>query len=391
MVMPKLYTDGQHIGNQLTGMITPLRGVVKGGHPRVPGGRWQPEGVTNPEVYGWNETAVWYNLTQMKTLGFNTVRLFLPEIKRWLADDDSVTDRTTEYPPATSTPRERIRTIIDYANEIGLYVILTPWSVVCTAVGEESQTPIPWDPYTRPGQEGVLKNVGDYVNFIAGDINSLHAEYGNFPNVIYELWNEPNFDTGGTFAIWLDGCQQALNTLRSKGDDHLVIFQWTYTGRGGNQEAGLGNILSGTNVVYSTHCYVDRAYFAGKYTYEQVKDVLTNFLFMNRVIDANLPQGIFEFGIVESGDNPDPTEHLQWLTNLLKILNEWGASYTQFLWWDLTRYYGILEYCSVINPWRPPLTAGGTILKNAIGEIPSVTKLNILSIPSNKHATVKRV
>lgn len=361
-----LHVEGKYIKDDY-GDIVYLRGITKGNHIAIPGGWWHPEGGTYKDGYmQWIPEAVAYNLDQMKALGFSTVRLFLPEIKRWLDNEDELTHVDG------SRPRDRIRTIINFANQRGMYVILEGWTIVVTGTGD--QTAIPWDPYTKPAERGTFTSPEDFIDFIAGDVDSLSAEYGNFPNVIYGFWNEPNgWDPEVDIPeLYRATCQEALDRLRAKGDDHLVIYQFGYTGRESNYAIGQEQMLNGTNVVYSGHCYRHigpnpTPYFNLKYTYEDVKDVLYNFLNIGNVINASVPFGMFEYGAnIYEGHVDSVDNELAWYQNVMTILNEWNMSYTAFLWWDTNaRIYGILND-STLYPWCPPPNAAGDILRESI-------------------------
>lgn len=360
---PPLHVEGKDIKNDY-GTVVYLRGAVKPQHLAVPGGWWHPEGSMNDYGYWvWNPEAVQYNLDKMVEFGFTCVRVFLPDVERWLNNED---------PGIGITPRDEISYVIDQANLRGLYVMIVPW-----AVGDPygGQTGIPWDPYTKPTERGVLTTPEDFINLWAGDQDSYSAEYGHFPNVIYELWNEPNGWTPDVdlHQLYFDTCQEIVNRLRAKGDEHLVVYQFNFTGADSNQAVGWGRILNGTNVVYASHVYRTLGgprwppYFNGDYLYEDVKSDLLNNIYIQNIIDNNLPLIMTEYGCLMNGPlvGGEPRENeLTWYTNLHRCLNEWGFGYTAFEWRSYTSF-AIIESNSQY-PWLPPLNAAGEILTDSI-------------------------
>ncbi len=369
---PPLHVEGTHIKDD-EGNVVYLRGVNKPHHIGVPGGWWHPEGSMNDYGYRlWLPDAVKYNLDRMRSFGFNTLRLFLPDVQRWLADQDEI--------DCGVTARDRFAYIIDQANRRGMYVMLVTY-----AVGDPygGQTGIPWDPYTKPTERGILTSPEDFINYWAGSVDSISAEYGHFPNVIYELWNEPNgwspeFDM---HRLYFDTCQEIVDRLRAKGDNHLVVYQFNFWGQDSAQAVAQGQILNGTNIVYGIHAYRKLStgftyYFPnGEYLYEDVRRIMLdpNLVAMQNLVDNNLPGIITEFGYNSvQGDSELSTygedREAIWFGNIMRLCNELDYGYTVFQWRSdmaLTIFESNNEY-----PWVPPLNRGGEELIRAIAEGP---------------------
>lgn len=368
-----LHVEGKYIKDE-NGNIVHLRGVCKSGHIAVPGGYWQPEGSFNEYGYGvWLPDAVTYNLEEMRRLGFTIVRVFLPEVGRWLRNED---------PGIGITPRDEITYVINEANKLGMYVMITPWAVDNAVSG--GQTGIPWDPYTNPTERGVLPDREAFINYWAGDMNSLSAEYGNFPNVIYELWNEPNgwspdFDMQ---RMYFDTCQEIVSRLRAKGDEHLVVYQFGFSGMESNQALAKGQVIEGTNIVYAIHSYRVTGgpsftwhFYSGQYLYEDVKKILLNTgdgvtrsYYVQNVIDKEVPLIDTEFGAAVPNYIPDGNyeNECTWFYNVMTCFNEWEFGYVDFEWHSRdVRTLGILDD-NTRFPWRPPLIRAGEILVERI-------------------------
>lgn len=383
-----LHVEGKYVKDEFGNTIY-LRGICKTGHVIVPGGWWKPEETMYDYGYWeWHPEAVEYNLDAMKSLGFNVVRLFLPTVQRWLDNQDEGGNGITT--------RDEITYVIDQANQRGLYVMITPWTVKYTESGE--QTAIPWDYYTdsdtgityggpgvftKYGEQGILTNPEDFVNYWAADTNSLSAEYGAFPNVIYELWNEPNGWISGfdVQQMYFNVCQEVVNRLRAKGDEHIVVYQFGYSGMESNQALAWGQKLNGANIVYSIHSYrciggsFTYHFPNGEYQYEDVERILlgdgaARTYYVQNVIDNNLPLINTEIGACKTAGIPDGNrEHeVTWFYNMLSCMNAWGFGYTAFEWYGTdVRWFGILEPNNVY-PWRPPLNDAGEALVQVIEE-----------------------
>lgn len=369
---PPLHVEGKYIKDD-NGTVVYLRGAVKPEHLAVPGGLWHPEGSINEYGYRmWLPEAVRYNLNEMKKFGFTCLRIFLPDVQQWLADEDEIN--------CGVTPRDQIAYLIEQAGLRGLYVIICPWAVADPYGG---QTGIPWDPYTKPTERGILQSSEDFINLWAGSFDSFSAEYGGFSNVIYELWNEPNGWSASVdmHRLYFDACQEIVNRLRAKGDDHLVVYQFNFWGQDSNQAVAWGQILNGTNVVYAVHCYrkLDTGftyYFPnGEYSYEDVRRIMLdpNLVAMQNLVDNNIPCIITEFGYNRvQGDSElssyGEDREMIWFGNIMRLCNELDYGYTAFQWRSdmaLTIFESNHQY-----PWVPPLNRGGQELVEAIAEGP---------------------
>ncbi len=360
---PPLHTEGKYVKDENNNTVY-LRGIMKTTHIAVKGGWWHPEGSMNDYGYGmWLPEAVEYNLDQMQSLGYNVVRLHVPTVERWLPNQDGC--------------RDEITYVIEQLNRRGMYAMIDNY-----AIGDPfgGQTAIPWDPYSKPTERGILPDREAFIDFWAGDADSLSAEYGHFPNVIYDLWNEPNGDSY-LQQLYFEACQEIVNRLRAKGDEHLVVYQFGFSGMESNLALAQGQKLNGTNIVYSIHCYRTLSwghtwhFFNGQYEYDDVKRILlgenvSRTYYVQNVIDNNLPLIITEMGAIRedgivSGDTYE--NECTWFYNMMKCMNEWQFGYTIMEWYSSQRWFGILED-NTQYAWSPPLNARGEKLAQAILE-----------------------
>lgn len=361
-----LHTEGRFIKDDL-GNIVFLRGVNKPTFNADPTGWWQPEGGISGSGHNtWNEEAVVYNLNKMKEMGANTVRFHL-NLGFWF----------DPAPHASSglTNAEMVKRACELASEREMYVILDGFNNGAGG-GPGGQSPLPWQP-SNPN----IADVEGFVNWW----KAMSDTYGDLPNVIYDLWNEPH---GGTELEWFNACQQVVTALRDKGDDHLVLYQFGYTGRMSNEAVTTGHILTGGNIVYGMHAYRYIGNYQGYwldeggvpcYSYDLIEKTMlggydpankADFHIQN-LLDAELPFGMFEFGCAISNVvlAPDRANELQWLASLLQFFNNYNGSYTEWQWWDENKNFALLAGTDLA--WCPPLNEGGEILRDAIltGEI----------------------
>jgi len=390
-----LHTEGKYIKDEF-GNIVYLRGTSKSSHIGVPGGFWHPEDSMNDYGIGiWSPDAVTYNLGEMKDLGINTLKLFLPEVGRWLRNQDTG--------GIGITPRDEIAYVINEANKSGIYVLLSPWAIDNVYDPQGGQTAIPWDYYTdpetgityggpgvftNPAEQGVLTSPEDFIDYWAGATDSISAEYGHFPNILYDLWNEPNgwLEGFNVQEMYFNVCQDVIDALRAKGDEHIVVYQFGFSGTESNQALEWGQNLTGSNIVYSIHTYrsvlkpegMDFAWHwwpNGEYQYSDVERILlgdgvSRTYYVQNIIDNNLPFINTEMGAIrEQSVVPGDTyeNEVTWYSNMLTCFNNWESGYINFEWYSTERWFGMLE-SNYVYPWRPPVNAAGQALVDAIAE-----------------------
>jgi hypothetical protein len=113
----------------------------------------------------------------------------------------------------------------------------------------------------------VFPDIASFVEFWRMIANLLK----NYPNVIFEFWNEPTRSGGLTEEEakleWFSFVQQAVNALRETGANQLILVQWGYGVAYYPSQPGTYSIISWVNkyfsglsdpagnLVVSTHCY----------------------------------------------------------------------------------------------------------------------------------------
>jgi len=361
-----LHVEGRYVKDDLNRTVF-LRGVNKPTFSGNTDGWWQPEGGTAYSGFGeWNPDAVAYNLDKMKELlGANLVRLHV-NVAYWVDDRDNY--------------RERLKTTISLANERGMYASISGYNNGAGG-GPGGQSFLPWNP-ANP----YIAGPADFVQWMAGETGSISSELSGYPNVLYEFWNEPVGSLQDRMDFY-NACQDVIDALRARGDDHIVIYQFGYTGMESNgdifkhETQGWG-ILQGTNIIYSVHTYrwiiSHYTYFGyDDYTYERVEATMlppydppnSTGIGIQTLVDNNLCWGNFEYGAAIGGQGHVPEEdqwrEIEWYRNLHLFMNNYDACYTAWLWWDTSRNYPLLQD-STVYPWCPPLNEPGEILRDSI-------------------------
>jgi hypothetical protein len=274
----------------------------------------------------------------MKKYGFNSVRLII--FAEWWIDDSSTnledqnTNRSFQF-----CMKETIR----IAQEYGIYIIIAPWGI-----DQGGQSPIGWESGTS------IPNAAAFASFW-GDVA---AETTQYPNVLYELWNEPApYAAGVSDATWWSGVQGAVNAIRAVSDNIIVVqlgycggFDWVP-----EQASDWGNAAG--NILYSNHIYrypSGATLSTSEYTYAVIKNKLLNTWGYDAVINTatNLPiypLWIGEVGAWASYSESGQHETSYW-TNVLQLLNDWQLGYAAWNWdqpgsgWDLQTDSGTAPY-----------------------------------------------
>ncbi len=292
----KLHVSGTGLADE-TGKPVQLRGVSTHGMA------WFPQFV---------------NASTFQTLrddwGANTIRLAM---------------YTAEYGGyCNGGDREALKALVDKgvqaASGLGMYVMID-WHILSDG-----------DPRTHQD---------DAVTFFS----EMSAKYKNYPNVIYEICNEPN---GAPWETAIKPyAQQVLAAIRKNAPDAVVVVgtnTWSQ-----DVDAVAGKELDDPNVVYAFHFYSATH-----------KDELRRKL--TRALDAGVPVLVSECGISEaSGQGVVDTQSANaWL----ELLNQRGVS---FMAWGLSNKAETVSLlkpgCEKVSGWtEADLSESGLWFRNAI-------------------------
>lgn len=343
------------VGNKIVDAnsnVVILRGVVYSYFIDSPNGSWTlPDGEI--EWNTWDPVAVNSNLEAIQSWGCNTVRVVVT-LQWWI-------DNTNNF-------RSNLESFISCAASHQLYVDLTFWRVTA----DEGQVSLPYPPYDN---NSLVTSVAGFVDVWQG----LAATLKSYPNVMFELWNEPVGDITAEES-WFNTTQLCINAIRGTGATNLIVSQWDYgiyldfmnysltptsiSSMDWANPSPLKDPLN--NIVYSTHLYSDDFFdttsgYAPKYSYS---DMLWAFNITGLFsLASQHPVWIGEIGCNLWATNM--TDEYAWYSNTLTILNQYGIGYCGWAWppWTTGTEWGLVSG----QPNYAPDQAG-QILQNMISE-----------------------
>jgi hypothetical protein len=323
-----LHTDGPFIKNSLN-QTAYLRGVnwLQCGFTISCTGSWYRNGdwIWGTAITSLDTTGLNQRLTEMQNYGFNALRLCV-ENSWWL--NDMSTNMFGN--PTTISCRTALLQTIRAAAQHGIYCILDF------------------------GWANAFSSTSSYVSAWTQIANA----YKNEPNVLFELWGEPVI----TYSTWETATQQACAAIRGTGAENLILIQYGYCGSFDFVDDIAPLVQQYGGIVYSNHIYryPPGATFStsDSTTVSAIDSKLRNTWSYNSVI-GKYPMFIGEFGAWTDAGSAERT----WCTNLLTVLNSYGAGYTYWAMgqpgsgWDMQSDAGSAPY---------PLNAMGQALVNAI-------------------------
>ncbi|MCD6242830.1 cellulase family glycosylhydrolase [Candidatus Bathyarchaeota archaeon] len=379
--IPPLHVEGRYIKNSFNQVVL-LRGVNKAEMVDDPDGIWMGDTL-------WKDENVKAELDVMKSWGINVIRVFISvELVKYDIGPDSGHPAS---PHCSISAREAIKRLLSFAEEKGMYVIIAPWSIRCYWTGAEPDQ-LPFPPYQRsPDADTIIGSQQDFADWWG----ELAGELKDYPNVLFELWNEPNRNDPPTaFNEWLNCSQLCINAIRAAGASQPIIFQWqmgvycnVYEDDQGQPFAAWGEPINDWlqaatsnltdpegNLIYSTHVYrvyggfgqyitpsVKEKYGSSfPYLYDHIKVALEHEGINWAGETLNVPLIIGECGCDMDWSGDEYQHEMTAWRSFLAILNEWELSYVAF-WWRET---GIFRLHSGAPNFTP--NEGGQILKEMI-------------------------
>lgn len=223
------------------------------------------------------------------TTGWGQEKVYNEGAVRWVADDwQSGIVRAAisghddgGYVDDPDANMERARTIIDTAIEEGLYVIV--------------------DWHSHHAED----NVEEAKTFFT----EIARDYGDTPNVIYEIYNEP-LDTTDWETVIKPYSREIIETIRAIDPDNLIIIG-TQTWSQRLDKAVESPLTGYSNIAYTLHFY------AGKHK-DDLRKIATD------ALDAGLPVMVTEWGgMMHTGDGPLDPQSIQAWTD---IFTEYGLT-----------------------------------------------------------------
>jgi len=375
-----LHVEGRYIKDIFNNTVI-LKGVNMPGFTDHPNGWWNSEGSGIWSGIGiWNPNLVKHYLDAAKMWGFNTIRLHTT-VELWKNNPSS---GDFQGKPLQRPYRDNIKDFMRWAGERNLYVIFDFYNIKYYTAQEHFPIP-PYNNYPE-----IIGSQQEFVDIWV----SVAEELRGYPNVLFQLWNEPVNPSGTNRAVvaglWFDTVQKTINAIRSV-TDHIIIVHWLYgvwvnlnfpppplgTNLGGGDTLKWVEDypLNGVNIMYSTHIYDDsRGFFSvpqyqEAYEYEDVKMAHRYELLDYVVFNLSKPLIITETGTNMWRTGIDLEQHLTSFQNSLRILNEWGISWVVWVWTSPAHMqHGILQNTN----WIPPPNQAGVVAINQTNPYPFV-------------------
>jgi endoglucanase len=322
-------------GNQIRtsdGASLILRGVDYSYFIDGPFGSWMlPNGQI--EWNTWNTEAIKSNLDAVKSWGCNIIRV--PITVQWWVHNSNGFKVNLQY-------------FISEAANRGLYVDLVFWR----NIDGEDQVSLPYPPYDN---SSIINSANDFVNVWSNVASTLKS----YPNVIFELWNEPNGDLTAETS-WHKTSQQCVTAIRETGAKNLILLQWNYNICVDFENQTTACFVSGSmdwissnpltdptnNIVYSAHLY-STGFYDSTHNYElknSYSDMLWALNYAGLLSTASQhPVLIGEIGCNLWVDNTN--NEFAWFNNTLTILNQYGISYCGWAWapWRTGMPWGLVN------------------------------------------------
>ncbi len=189
----------------------------------------------------------------------NMIRMFIP-IDWWWQDNVNPAQTYGQGPNQVMSYRNYIETVIQEAAKYGIYVDICPYTVLNYYVGQNA-----WDGI--PGSLGQASL--NFMHTINADEMtawrmwwaSVANRLEQYPNAIFEMWNEPENNMQGYFTYMTN----AYQAIRATGATNLIFMQYHMGIVPGYAELDwipqfhnqLRTAISGepTNLAYTTHPY----------------------------------------------------------------------------------------------------------------------------------------
>ena len=391
--MPGLHTSGNQILDANNNVVY-LRGMGRTGDLQSASGMWSGQGMSTA-AWGQKWQSISSNIPLMdqtfqsyqQIWHVNNIRLLIP-VNWWWTDNVAPSNFDSG---ASSTPisyRTYIETVVQEAAKYGIYVDICPYNV--------------FDGYTDNSGgnvNGIPGSLGANANNYMLSINSngelqawqtwwtsLASRLGQYPNVIFEAWNEPT-TTGNSPvpASYMNYLSTMYSTVRSSSQN-LILMQWDVGYIPNYNDLSWASqitsaIPNSVNLAFTTHAYRHAPYFNTQWatTYSGVK--------------PQLQAGIASMGVTaplvfnEAGScmnyvsSSDVQNELNWWDGFVHSASDLGVGVTAYYWMsdaDLGPIYSGESLLSGIwaqNAASPTPNAVGQIFLNYAPVIPVPTPI----------------
>jgi hypothetical protein len=309
-----LHRQGNQLVNSLGNPVV-LRGTTGDFVNNGQGGWMTKSGFT------FDISAAAEQLDLMQNWGFNSLRITM-SVELWLKNIDD--------------NRANLRYVISQAQQRGIYVTVAPWSVLYSGdpSGEWQSNALPYPPYqgdqsyqTLTATETVIPSKQAFIDFYGQLVNDLKG----YPNVLFEVWNEPHADIYAGEAARADFFANVVNPIiansRNSGAQQPFVIDGNWGGINVSDYLPYVQSIPDNNFVLSFHLYTHFGHL-GAWGNPTDYTGLMNAFTASGVLDASKLYPIYfgEMGITVGS----PSELTQY-DNILHIFSNhkwsWGV------WW----------------------------------------------------------
>jgi endoglucanase len=263
------------------------------------------------------------------------------ECVKWLRDDwgitlirPSIAAGTDGYSGHPDAEMKKAKAVIQAAIDVGIYVV------------------VDWH------ETG---NGNDHLSNAKTFFTEIAKSFGQYPNVIYETWNEPR-GTDAWASVIKPYHETLIETIRAIDPDNLILCgtrSWSQD----VDEAAANPITSSTNILYTLHWYAS----THKQSYRDKA---------KKALDKGVALMVTEGGLSEaSGDGPlDTAEARRWLD----FMKQNYISWTNWSLADLKESSGALKTgTSSTGNWNASqLNPSGTWVRNTLRSMNVSTAIN---------------
>jgi len=342
-----LHTDGQYVKDS-SGKIIYLRGVnYPSGFTASCAGCFPADGdwLWGAGYTSLSAASLDARLAEMKSYGFNTIRfIFNPD---WWRNNSAI---NLDGQATSIHIREAMLQVIQAAQAYGIYCVICPWS----------------------GNPDPLSVFGSQANFVTM-WTQVAQMYGSEPNVIFELFNEPD----GNYDAILNAFVAATAAIRQYSSN-IVMVQWSYCGSFDFVNDYAPVLEPYGNIVYSNHiyrypCSPEATFPCGSATTKTSIDTRLRTAWSYSSVIGRYPMFIGEIGAYTTQGSSEVT----WFANCLSVLNDYGAGYAGWEWGQGGTNWELSTINSSTAPFRPNSNSGQALVNAIAAGTPSEETVNL--------------